>query len=66
MLSNEAGWDRVLRVLLGVALLSQTVVGWQSLWGLVGLVPLATGLLGHCPLYQIVGLQTCPVPKSRA
>jgi lipoprotein signal peptidase len=61
MLTNEAGWDRALRVIVGLALLAMVVVGPQSWWGLVGLVPLLTGALGYCPLYQLLGLSTCPV-----
>jgi hypothetical protein len=56
---NEAGWDRALRLILGVALLSLTVVGPHTLWGLVGIVPLLTGLLGTCPAYSIFGASTC-------
>ncbi len=61
MLRNEADWDRGLRVLVGLALLAMTVVGPQTWWGLVGIVPLLTGALGHCPLYRLVGLNTCAV-----
>ena len=64
MQKNEAGWDRGLRVALGLALLSTTVVGPQTWWGLVGLVPLVTGVWGFCPLYQLVGINTCAVKKS--
>lgn len=63
MVTNEAGWDRALRVIVGLALLALVVVGPQSWWGLVGLVPLLTGALGHCPLYQLVGLNTCAVKR---
>lgn len=51
--------DRALRVVVGLAVLSLTVIGPQSLWGLVGLVPLLTGLVGYCPLYTLVGANTC-------
>ena len=61
---NEAGWDRGLRVAVGVALLSMIVVGPQTWWGLIGLVPLVTGVRGFCPLYQLVGINTCAVKKS--
>jgi hypothetical protein len=61
MRTNETGWDRVLRVVIGLGLLSMTVIGPQTLWGLVGLVPLATGLWGHCPLYRVLGVSTCPI-----
>jgi len=47
-----------------VALLSLVFVGPKSLWGLVGVVPLLTGLVGNCPLYTLLGINTCP-HKSR-
>ena len=53
---NEGTIDRVLRVVLGVLLLSLTVVGPQTMWGLLGLVPLLTGLVGTCPLYTLLGV----------
>jgi hypothetical protein len=63
MKKNEAGWDRGVRIVLGLGLLSLTVVGPQTWLGLLGLVPLVTGLWGFCPLYRVFGLSTCPVPK---
>ncbi len=59
MTKNEGKTDRILRVITGIILLSLIVVGPQSLWGLIGIVPLATGLLGNCPLYSILGINTC-------
>jgi len=56
---NEGTADRVLRVTLGLVLLSLVFVGPQTLWGLVGLVPIATGLLGSCPAYTLLGMSTC-------
>jgi len=61
---NEGTLDRALRIILGLALLSLVFIGPQTRWGLVGLVPLATGLMGYCPLYQIIGLNTCPLKKQ--
>lgn len=58
MTPNEGTVDRVVRIVAGLGLLSLTVVGPQTLWGLAGLVPLATGALGFCPLYRLVGLNT--------
>ncbi len=55
---NEAPWDRIARVVLGIALLSLTVIGPKSLWGLAGLVPLLTGAVGFCPLYRLFGFST--------
>lgn len=58
-LRNEGSVDRGLRVVVGLSLLSLTVVGPQTLWGLVGLVPLLTGTVGFCPLYRLLGINTC-------
>jgi hypothetical protein len=59
MNKNVGGFDRVVRIILGVGLLSLTVIGPKTLWGLVGLVPLLTATFSFCPLYPIVGLNTC-------
>jgi hypothetical protein len=61
---NESALDRGIRVALGLALLSLTLVGPHTLWGLVGLVPLVTGAAGSCPLYRLFGLSTCPVDPA--
>jgi hypothetical protein len=66
MKANVGGLDRILRVVVGLALLSLVFVGPQTLWGLVGLVPLGTALIGYCPAYSIFGFNTCPLPKSGA
>ena len=59
MTKNVGSLDRALRVIVGLALLSLVFVGPQTLWGLVGLVPLITGLVGNCPAYSIFGMSTC-------
>jgi Protein of unknown function (DUF2892) len=61
---NEGTVDRSLRVIAGIGLLSLTVLGPKTAWGLVGLVPLVTGLAGTCPLYTLLGLSTCPMKPS--
>lgn len=63
---NESPLDRGLRVVLGLALLAMVFVGPATLWGLVGIVPLATGLLGSCPLYTLFGISSCPLETKRA
>ena len=63
--TNEHGIERALRVVIGLVVLSLVVVGPKSLWGLVGIVPLATGLLGSCPLYTLLGVSTCPVKRTQ-
>lgn len=57
---NEHDLERAARVLVGLGLLSIVFVGPQTPWGLLGIVPLATGLVGICPLYSILGFSTCP------
>jgi hypothetical protein len=64
MKPNEGTIDRVLRVVAGLGILSLAFVGPQTPWGYVGVVPLATGLIGFCPLYAMLGINTCPV-KAR-
>ena len=56
---NEGKIDPVLRVGLGVALIALVFVGPQTPWGWLGLVPLFTGVVGFCPLYRLVGVNTC-------
>ncbi len=58
---NEGTLDRVLRVILGLVLISLVFVGPQTVWGWVGVVPLLTGLVGYCPLYSVLGIRTCPM-----
>ncbi len=61
---NEHALDRALRVALGVALLAIAFVGPKTPWGFLGVVPLATGLLGSCPLYTLLGFSTCPMRST--
>lgn len=58
---NVGGIDRLLRIVVGIVLLALVVVGPKTPWGLIGIVPLVTGLFRMCPLYSIVGLSTCKV-----
>ncbi len=57
--TNEHPIERVVRVLLGLGLISLVFVGPKSPWGWIGLLPLATGLLGSCPAYTLFGVSTC-------
>jgi hypothetical protein len=61
---NEGSPDRIARVVVGLGLLALAVAGPATPWGYIGIVPLATGLAGTCPLYSLFGLSTCPTPKS--
>jgi len=58
--TNEGSLDRGLRVLAGLALLAMAVTGVLGPWAYIGVVPLLTGALGWCPLYTLLGINTCP------
>lgn len=60
--TNAGPLDRAIRVVLGLALLALVFVGPESLWGLVGVVPLVTGIAGYCPLYAMLGFSTVGTP----
>ena len=59
MKRNIGSSERVVRVVVGLGILSLTVIGPQSMWGLLGLVPLATAAIGWCPPYSLLGINTC-------
>ena len=65
MKSNVGGIDRILRILVGLVLIGLAVTGTVGVWGWVGIVPLATGLIGWCPPYAIFGWNTCSM-KNKA
>jgi len=53
---NMPDWERGARVVLGLVLLALIIAGPKTLWGLVGLFPLLTGLTGWCPVYYLLGI----------
>jgi hypothetical protein len=60
MTKNIHPVERVVRVVVGLALVSMAFVGPSNLWFLIGVVPIATGLMGWCPPYALLGISTCP------
>ena len=58
MRTNEARWDRAARVVVGIGLMAMALGGVWWPWGLVGAVPLLTGVTGYCPVYAVVGVRT--------
>jgi hypothetical protein len=58
--ANEHAVDRGVRVVLRLVLLSLIFMGPRTWWGLVGILPLLTGLIGSCPLYTLLGISTKP------
>ena len=63
MKTNVGGADKILRIVAGIALLAWAVFG-GPVWAWIGIVPLATGLLGWCPAYTLLGMNTCPLSKK--
>ena len=59
MTSNVGGIDRILRIVVGIALIALAAGGIVGLWGYIGIVPLATGAIGWCPAYLPLGIKTC-------
>lgn len=63
MKTNEGTIDRALRVIAGLVLIGLAATGTVGVWGWIGIVPLATGALGWCPLYTVLGINTCPLKQ---
>ena len=69
MTANVGTIDRVLRIVIGLALIAAALglygPAYQSVWGWIGLIPLATAVLSWCPAYTIFGIRTCKVAAAR-
>ncbi len=63
MKRNVGGIDRVLRIVVGAALMIMAATGVVGWWGWLGIIPLATGLVGFCALYPLLGMNSCPLDK---
>ena len=64
MKTNVGGIDKILRIVAGLALIVWALAFGGPVWAWIGVVPLATGLVGFCPVYPLLGLSTCPVKKA--
>ncbi len=65
LIVTEHPVERVLRALVGLAILSLVFFGPRTAWGWIGLLPLLTGVTGLCPLYTLLGISTCPRKSQR-
>lgn len=61
---NVGGADRILRIVVGLVLILLVLSGQIGTWGWIGVVPLATGLFRMCPLYTVLGMNTCPMSQK--
>jgi hypothetical protein len=62
---NEGRLDRGIRVTAGLVLIALAATGIIGAWGYIGVVPLLTGAVGLCPLYSLLGMNTCPAPGAK-
>lgn len=63
MTKNVGKIDKIARLLVGGALLGLTVAGMIGPWGWIGVVPIVTALMGNCPAYSLLGVNTCQADK---
>lgn len=64
MKTNVGSIDRLARVVIGLLLITLAAMGSIGAWGWIGIVPLATAAFSFCPLYSVLGLNTCPLKKT--
>lgn len=64
MTVNEGTLDRTLRIMVGLGLIGLTLTHVIGVWGWLGVVPLAAGAVGFCPVYAMFGIRTCPLRKN--
>ena len=61
MKQNVGSLDRAIRAIVGIGLISLVFIGPQTVWGWIGVIPLATAIIGWCPPYALLGINTCGV-----
>lgn len=64
MKPNVGGIDKILRIVAGAGLIAWAAAMDGPVWAWIGVVPLATGLMGWCPMYPLLGMSTCPMKKG--
>lgn len=64
MKTNVGGIDKIIRIVAGIVLIALGIMGIGAPWTFIGIVPLATGLMGWCPAYLLIGANTCPLEKK--
>ncbi|MEO0270757.1 MAG: DUF2892 domain-containing protein [candidate division WOR-3 bacterium] len=63
MKKNVCGIDKTIRIILGIVIILLGLI-FKTLWGLIGIIPLITGLIGFCPLYILFRIDTCKLKKT--
>jgi hypothetical protein len=59
MTKNIGDIERIVRIVGGLVLIALAATGTVGVWGWIGVVPVATGLIGWCPPYSLLGINTC-------
>lgn len=65
MNKNVGTTDRIIRIIIGVVVLSLTIVGPKTMWGFLGIIPLLTAAFSFCPFYAIFNVKTCQVEHHK-
>ena len=63
MVKNLGTIDRAMRAALGLLLIAMCFTWPHTIWGILGVVPFSTAVLGHCPVYRLFGIRTCPLER---
>ena len=63
MKTNVGGIDKILRIVVGIALVAWAIFG-GPVWAWIGVLPIITGVMGWCPAYTLIGLNTCPLKRK--
>ncbi len=66
MTANIGSTDRMIRIIVGIALIAATLFGTIGAWGWIGVIPLATGLFRFCPAYLPFGFSSCATKDGSA
>ncbi|MDG6773684.1 DUF2892 domain-containing protein [Thiomicrorhabdus sp. ZW0627] len=61
---NVGRLDQMIRIIVGALLIIASLAGLIGAWGYIGIIPLLTGFFRWCPLYKLLGIQTCPLHES--
>ena len=64
MKKNVGTTDKIVRVIVGVLIILLGLY-FKSWWGVIGIIPLATGLIGYCTLYNLLGINTCKIEPPK-
>jgi hypothetical protein len=65
MKRNIGGIERIVRVVVGFIIISLAFWGLKTPWAYLGIIPIATGLIGWCPPYALLGISTCKVKPNK-